>query len=205
MKQQKSMNRNVNKESNLFSNICESSKIEVSPQNTPAGMKRQYYFSAEARLVGIKPLGEDDNFFNTFASTTEIMQQYYNKRKEGRRAFKYIPTSNPKLALGVDKYHIFHMETVSPDNQQGREELNFDIQHISAYGSHVDYLNVFSIIVVDEILDYVPTCLVFKFSGIKERHRTAEAFIQTLNCISTEINGVFTFETSTNHLSNVIF
>ena len=66
----------------------------------------------------------------------------------------------------VDKNHTFHMKTESiKDNKLVRKEIKFNIQHISAYGSNLDYLNVFSIIVVDEIFNYVPTCLVFKFKS----------------------------------------
>lgn len=200
-KHQKSMNKDLINECDLFSEILESSQTGY-----PDIEKRHNYFCAEAKLVGMKPLGEEEDIFSTLESTTEIMQQYYKKRKDARRNFKYFSTSSPKLKMGVDKNHTFHMKTESiKDNKLVRKEIKFNIQHISAYGSNLDYLNVFSIIVVDEIFNYVPTCLVFKFNGIRERHRTAEAFIQTLHCISTELNGVFAFGNSTDDLASITF
>ena len=166
--------------------------------------KKQYYFYSEAKLIGIKRLNRDtDDIFTTLSPTSGVMQKYYQKRKEAKRTFRYL-ASAPKLAFGVDRNYTFHMEEESVDNYQHlKQELTFKIQHISAYGSHFDYLDVFSIIVVDEILNYIPTCLVFKFRSPTHRHNTAEAFIETLNCISTDLTGVFSFDRSTKYLVNI--
>ena len=166
--------------------------------------KRQYYFYSEAELIGIKRMDrETDDIFSTLSPTRDVMQKYYQKRKEAKRTFRHLP-STLKLTLGVDRNYIFHLEKESSKNMPGlQQELTFKIQHISAYGSHFDYWNIFSIIVVEEILNYTPTCLVFKFRSPIERHRTAEAFIETLNCISTDLSGVFSFDSSTNYLATI--
>ena len=204
------LNRKPKKNENRNECILFNKKIQLKSINKEAELrnysivKKQFYFSSKAKLIGIKQLDRDsDCIFNTLPSTSQVMQKYYQNRKEAKRRFRHL-SSAPELTIGVDRNYTFHLEEESADkNIQLKQELKFNIQHISAYGSHFDYLDVFSIIVVDEILDYIPTCLVFKFRSPTDRHKTAEAFIETLNCISTDLYGVFSFDSSTDYLANI--
>ena len=159
------------------------------------------YFSTKATLVGLKPLDTNhESIYNTLPPTKEVMQKYYKERRNTRRSLKFGYAS-PKCSIRVDTKHNVHLEIASSKSQT--KQISFDIRHISGYGSHYDYLDVFSIIVVDEIFDYIPTCLVFKFQCLKDRHKMAESFIETLNWISTDLNGVFSWDSSSDLIADL--
>ena len=159
------------------------------------------YFSTNATLIGLKPLdATNESIYNTLQPTREVMQRYYRERRNTRYSFKFGYTS-PKCSIRVDTLYNVHLKIAS--NRTQSKNIAFDIRHISGYGSHYDYLDVFSIIVVDEVFDYIPTCLVFKFQCLKDRHKMAESFIETLNFISTDLNGVFCWGSSSDLIADL--
>ena len=155
------------------------------------------YFISQASLIGIKPLNiNNETIYDTRAPTSEVMQKYYKDKRNKRRTLKFGYTS-PKLFLRVDTGYQFHLDKINRSkSSQSSQGLSFDIRHISAYGSHYDYLDVFSIIIVDELFDFVPTCLVFRFPCIRDRHKMAESFIDTLNYIRSDLNGIFSWDSA---------
>ena len=152
------------------------------------------YFSTRSTLIGIKPLDTiNESIYNTLPPTSEVMQEYYREMSHTRRRLKFGYVS-PKCSIRVDTQYNVLISVFS--NKHQSEQISFDIRNISGYGSHYDYLDVFSIIVVDELFEYIPTCLVFKFHDLKDRHKMAESFIETLNEISSELNGIFCWDSS---------
>lgn len=122
--------------------------------------RKEDYFSKHTTLIGLKPLDANhESIYNTLPPTSQVMQTYYRERRSTRRSLKFGYAS-PKCSIRVDSQYSVHLEIASSKSQS--KQIAFDIRHISGYGSHYDYLDVFSVIVVDEVFNYTPTCLVFK-------------------------------------------
>ena len=176
----------------LFRYRLDKKETEPRDESKRENKQNNNYFTSQASLIGIKPLNTNyETIYDTRGPTSEVMQKFYKHKRNKRRSLKFGYTS-PKLVLRVDTRYQFHLDKSS----QSSQKLSFDIRHISAYGSHCDYLDVFSIIVVDELFDFVPTCLVFRFPCLRDRHNMAESFIDTLNYIRSDLNGIFSWDST---------
>ena len=178
----------------LFRYRFDKKETETRDESKREFKQNDNYFMSQASLIGIKPLNTNyETIYDTREPTSKVMQKYCKHKRDKRRSLKFGYAS-PKLVLRVDTQYQFHLDAMNTN--KSTQKLSFDIRHISAYGSHYDYLDVFSIIVVDELFDFVPTCLVFRFPCLKDRHKMAESFIDTLNYIRSDLNGIFAWDSA---------